>query len=348
MIPPSHFRNMTCVSTALHCRLSVQDEANVQPYFKTFFTEWNYDVFTIAEMLEPNPLTIITLKVFLYFQTVRALSLNFDLLFSYLASAERNFLPDVRFHNAHHAVDMIQVCCVFLDKFPPSFSLIGDMDLFVLILGCIVLHEGHPGLTGEFISKSRHPRAIRYNDRHVIQMYNLARTCTAIQDPEMNFFIHAEKDIFDGFRKMLIRLIMKLDFHSFFTEMTVLQTKIVNSEFPNEEEDKLVIMSNLIRFADISWTTRNTNYFFRWVDKFNDEFFAQGDLEREMGMDISPICDRDFVDTSKVNVAFMIVIVSPFARVFSAFLGPNKFFKKDVLEDGLEANRNCLQSWISN
>ena len=46
------------------------------------------------------------------------------------------------------------------------------------------------------------------------------------------------------------------------------------------------------------------------------------------------------------NVAHDIVIVRPFAEVLSQYI-TGKFFRKEMIEDGLENNRNCLQSWVT-
>jgi len=259
------------------------------------------------------------------------------------------FNPDVRFHNVQHTLDMLQVTGLFVERFVGLFSCFGRIDLLCLFFTNVVLYMGHSGLTDEFLVRVRHPRAIRYNDKSLSLMYNLSTFFNDSLDPEHNFFIHADDNLRHLFRKMIIRATMRLDFKLFFSEMSFLQTKVVDPDFPrDDDEDRLIVLCSLVRLADLSWSMRNANLFFRWVDKFNDEFFWQGDLEREMGLDISPCCDRDFVDTSKVNVAYMMVIVGPFARVYTMFLPESKFWKTDLMEEGLDANRNCLQSWIRN
>jgi len=42
-----------------------------------------------------------------------------------------------------------------------------------------------------------------------------------------------------------------------------------------------------------------------WLDKLIEEFFNQGDTEREQGLEISPMCDRNsVVSVEKLEVCF--------------------------------------------
>jgi len=41
----------------------------------------------------------------------------------------------------------------------------------------------------------------------------------------------------------------------------------------------------------------------QWTDRIMQEFFAQGDTERKLGLDISPMCDRHTATVEKSQVA---------------------------------------------
>ena len=48
----------------------------------------------------------------------------------------------------------------------------------------------------------------------------------------------------------------------------------------------------MVHCADLSNPTKPLELYRHWVDLIMEEFFRQGDLERESKMDISPMCDR--------------------------------------------------------
>ena len=56
---------------------------------------------------------------------------------------------------------------------------------------------------------------------------------------------------------------------------------------------KLFLMQLAIKCADVSHPTRNVKLHLEWSNRICEEFFSQGDLERERGVKISPLCDRN-------------------------------------------------------
>lgn len=58
----------------------------------------------------------------------------------------------------------------------------------------------------------------------------------------------------------------------------------------------------MIHAADLSGPTKPLSIYKAWVDLISNEFFLQGDMERKMGMDISPMCDRHNATLEKSQV----------------------------------------------
>ena len=65
------------------------------------------------------------------------------------------------------------------------------------------------------------------------------------------------------------------------------------------------VLQNMVHCADLSSPTKPLEIYREWTNRVMEEFFHQGDLERERGMDISPMCDRltASVEKSQVRVA---------------------------------------------
>ena len=58
----------------------------------------------------------------------------------------------------------------------------------------------------------------------------------------------------------------------------------------------------MIHAADLSNPTKPLELYKSWVDLISQEFFSQGDREREIGMDISPMCDKYNATLEKTQV----------------------------------------------
>ena len=48
----------------------------------------------------------------------------------------------------------------------------------------------------------------------------------------------------------------------------------------------------MVHCSDLSNPTKPLDIYRQWVDRIMEEFFRQGDREREIGLEISPMCDR--------------------------------------------------------
>ena len=62
------------------------------------------------------------------------------------------------------------------------------------------------------------------------------------------------------------------------------------------------VLQNLVHCADLSNPTKPLNIYRQWTERVMQEFFHQGDLERDQGMDISPMCDRHTASIEKSQV----------------------------------------------
>jgi hypothetical protein len=52
-------------------------------------------------------------------------------------------------------------------------------------------------------------------------------------------------------------------------------------------------MDLVVHFSDVSFQTRDIAVCNTWLQLLFDEFFNQGDLERDAALQVSFLCDRD-------------------------------------------------------
>ena len=64
----------------------------------------------------------------------------------------------------------------------------------------------------------------------------------------------------------------------------------------------------MVHCADLSNPTKPLEIYKNWTNRVMEEFFVQGDLERERGMDISPMCDKHTATVEKSQVHLLIII----------------------------------------
>jgi len=62
------------------------------------------------------------------------------------------------------------------------------------------------------------------------------------------------------------------------------------------------VLKTLVHCADLSNATKPLYLYRQWTDRIMEEFFIQGDLEREHGLEISPMCDRNNASVEQSQV----------------------------------------------
>lgn len=62
------------------------------------------------------------------------------------------------------------------------------------------------------------------------------------------------------------------------------------------------VLRNMVHCADLSNPTKSLELYRQWTDRIMEEFFQQGDKERERGMEISPMCDKHTASVEKSQV----------------------------------------------
>lgn len=67
----------------------------------------------------------------------------------------------------------------------------------------------------------------------------------------------------------------------------------------------LQVLQNMVHCADLSNPTKPLELYRQWTDRIMVEFFTQGDRERDKGMEISPMCDKQNASIEKNQVKNM-------------------------------------------
>jgi len=126
---------------------------------------------------------------------------------------------------------------------------------------------------------------------------------------------------------------------------TMVETKKVTSSgvlLLDNYSDRIQVLQNMVHCADLSNPTKPLQLYRQWTDRIMEEFFRQGDRERERGMEISPMCDKHNASVEKSQVGFIDYIVHPLWETWADLVHPDA---QDIL-DTLEDNREWYQSTI--
>ena len=224
----------------------------------------------------------------------------------------------VLYHTSLHGVDVCYSTLLILTYFNSDENKIKDisqfsqLDIISLIIAALGHDVGHPGLNNKFLVNSKNELSTIYNDASVLENFHCAKTFQLLENKEINIFSNFSNEDFLLIRKKMIGEILATDMAFHF--------QIVDSykEYKKNKDKKLEQnqLNFITHIADLFHNYRKFEISLRWVELLSNEFWNQGDKERELGLPISFLCDREDIDVPKSQVGFINTFSLPTIQEF--------------------------------
>ncbi|XP_009905617.1 cAMP-specific 3',5'-cyclic phosphodiesterase 4D isoform X5 [Dryobates pubescens] len=310
--------------------------------------KWGLQVFKVAELSGNRPLTVIMYTIFQERELLKTFKIPVDTLITYLMTLEDHYHADVAYHNNIHAADVVQSTHVLLST-PALEAVFTDLEILAAIFASAIHDVDHPGVSNQFLINTNSELALMYNDSSVLENHHLAVGFKLLQEENCDIFQNLTKKQRQSLRKMVIDIVLATDMSKHMNLLadlkTMVETKKVTSSgvlLLDNYSDRIQVLQNMVHCADLSNPTKPLHLYRQWTDRIMEEFFRQGDRERERGMEISPMCDKHNASVEKSQVGFIDYIVHPLWETWADLVHPDA---QDIL-DTLEDNREWYQSTI--
>ena len=241
------------------------------------------------------------------------------------------YFKNIRYHTDLHAADIAHTCYIYF-----KVGLINEiinldkLSICALFLSCICHDYKHPGLNNNFLIETNNSIAINYNDISILENMHISETFKLIlSDENYNIFYNFEKEKYRKIRKQMISCVLGTDVskHNYYLNF---MKKNLEENKESDENEKQDYMCLVVHSADISNPTKTFYVYFKWAKLVMEEFYNQGDKEKELGMDCT--YDRNKVSLYKSQLGFIDFVEIPFYELFVK-LFPNLNFLVENLND---------------
>lgn len=310
--------------------------------------KWGIDIFRIGELSNNRPLTCVAYTAFQSRDLLKSLAIPPKTFVTFMMTLEDHYVKDNPFHNSLHAADVTQSTHTLLNT-PALESVFTPLEITAALFAATIHDVDHPGLTNQFLINSSSELALMYNDESVLENHHLAVAFKLLQNEGCDIFVNITKKQRQTLRKMVIDMVLSTDMSKHMSLLADLKTMVETKKVAgsgvlllDNYTDRIQVLENLVHCADLSNPTKPLPLYRRWVGLLMEEFFLQGDREREQNMDISPMCDRHSATIEKSQVGFIDYIVHPLWETWADLVHPDA---QEIL-DTLEENRDWYQSMI--
>jgi len=311
---------------------------------------WGLDVFTAArDITDQRVLTCTTLQIFQQRDFLDIFKISCKTLTSFLLSLEDHYLQTVTYHNSLHAADVTQSTHIMLQS--TAFTdVLTPLECMAAILASAMHDVDHPGLTNQYLINTGSDLALIYNDESVLENHHLAVSFKLLQIPECDILASLPHKQRMSVRKMVIDMVLATDMSKHINLLADLKTMVETKKVAgsgvlllDNYSDRIQVLQGMIHCADLSNPTKPLHLYRQWVDRLMEELWKQGDKERQLGLDISPMCDRNNVNIGKSQVGFINYIVYPLWETWAELTFPDA----QTILTMLQSNRTYYEGLLS-
>ena len=271
---------------------------------------WDYDVFLRSD----HDLRSHAADAFDERGLLSRFSIPMTTFLNFMDDISAGYSDDAPYHNRYHAFDVMHVCYLLItrcgaDEYLESFNTLS-------ILVAALAHDlGHDGYNNAFHAATESDLAVTYNGVSILENYSAAFLFRILRKERSNILGRLNDAETIKMRSRLIDLILDTDAKNHFILMTRFKHGLESKQL-----SRGLLSSVILHVSDVSNPTRPGTIAKKWAFAVQEEFFRQGDKERELNLPRSPFMDREFENLPRMQAAFIDALVSPVFRLLADFL----------------------------
>eukprot|EP00930_Biecheleria_cincta_P001749 TRINITY_DN102853_c0_g1_i1.p1 TRINITY_DN102853_c0_g1~~TRINITY_DN102853_c0_g1_i1.p1 ORF type:complete len:914 (+),score=185.84 TRINITY_DN102853_c0_g1_i1:133-2874(+) len=256
-----------------------------------------------------------------------------QLLVNFVAAAEQAYSEPNAFHNFSHALDTLYTVSWYLSltEAKRCLSETQQLSLMVAALGHDV---GHVGVNNAFLVETSHELALTYNDRSPLENLHCSKLFQILGERETNIFRSLKKEAYKELRRQIIEAILHTDVtkhNDMVKELTLLyqmNNEAFDSLAPTQQGTEILKSSNqmmmnaLLHCADVCNPMKPWSLAQKLAYLCMEEFFAQGDKEKALGIPVQMLNDRDKVNRANSQIGFQEFMLAPFVEALVLIFPP--------------------------
>ncbi|XP_028270831.1 cAMP-specific 3',5'-cyclic phosphodiesterase 4C-like [Parambassis ranga] len=310
--------------------------------------KWSFNIFRVAEFSNNRPLSCIMYTIFQERELLKTFRIPVDTFVTYVMTLEDHYHGNVAYHNSLHAADVTQSTHVLLST-PALDAVFTDLEILAALFAAAIHDVDHPGVSNQFLINTNSELALMYNDESVLENHHLAVGFKLLHQENCDIFQNLNKRQRQSLRKLVIDMVLATDMSKHMTLLadlkTMVETKKVTSSgvlLLDHYTERIQVLRNMVHCADLSNPTKPLPLYRQWTERIMEEFFRQGDKERERGMEISAMCDKHTASVEKSQVGFIDYIVHPLWETWADLVHPDAQELLDTLEENREWYLNTM------
>jgi len=311
--------------------LTISDSARAEAL--ACLGRWDYDTLALQEASGGHALLLVGEALFEWHKLHEPCHVDRMVLHRFLRALEACY-GGQEYHNAVHAADVALGVHYFIVNFGLTARLT-KLELLAALVGAFVHDFNHPGTNNNHEVRAGTERALTHTDA-ILERHHLHSTFTLLATPAFDLFGAMPADDRELCRKLIVDMVLATDLKRHVDIISTLRTlaaqhghaAAVSAEWTSPFQAQALVgvpllLAVALKFADLGHSFKPFHLHKQWAERITDEFWALGDRERQLGIALSPLCDRHTdCDVPESQVGFFKFICVPFYSIVADLIDP--------------------------
>ncbi|PSN42403.1 hypothetical protein C0J52_25312 [Blattella germanica] len=279
--------------------------------------QWPFNAFTLDTVTGGRSLPVMCVHLFHWYGLLDHFNLDVVRVWKLFSLIEEGYHSTNPYHNSIHATDVTQAMHCFLQEEKIRTNLT-PLEIMSSLIAAVTHDLDHPGVNQPFLIATSNHLAALYENTSVLENHHWRSAIGCLLESNI-----AEQ--LGGCRQELEQQISSLILATDITRQQEFLTRFKRYLDQNlldmrRTEDRHFILQIALKCADISNPCRPWDVSRKWSQKVCEEFFRQGDYERQLNLPVTSLCDRQTMSIPKIQAGFFRFVVSPLCEEWHRFL----------------------------
>jgi hypothetical protein len=265
-------------------------------------TRWDFNAFSFDRLTGGQNLATLCTYLFRDLGLLAHFRLDALVVWRFFATVERHYHATNPYHNGVHAADVTQAMACFIAE-PALRQHLRPIEKMSAIIAAVGHDLDHPGLNEKFLIATSSHLAGLYNNSSVLENHHW-RTCVALMH-ETGFAGSLNTSDRLECEDLIQTMVLATDISRQSDYLKQLGQYLDQAVLDlSQSVYRHFMLQIALKCADISNPCRTWNISRLWSYRACEEFYRQGDRERELNLPVTPFCDRNNISVAKVNSCF--------------------------------------------
>ncbi|XP_053652437.1 uncharacterized protein [Cherax quadricarinatus] len=279
---------------------------------------WSFNAFALDSVCGGRPVSVLCVYLLHKYGLIQHFKFDTVTIWKCFSLIEDGYHASNPYHNAIHAADVTQAMHCYLqeEKIREHMT---PLEVLAALVAAVCHDLDHPGVNQPFLIATDNHLAALYKNLSVLENHHWRCAMGCLWESGL-LDSWAPEDV-SVLQEMIRSLILATDITRQQEFLTRFRRYLDADSFDmNDPEHRHFSLQIALKCADICNPCRPWEISRKWSHKICDEFYRQGDYERQLNLRITPQCDRYVTSIAKIQIGFIKFVVSPLFVAWDSWL----------------------------